>query len=202
LLFVPETPLLFMGQEWAASTRFLYFTDHHADLGRLVTTGRHEEFSRFEAFADPAIRTRIPDPQAASTFEGSRLAWGELELPPHAGVLELYRALLRLRRTEPALQHREGLDVAALDDASLAVMRSSERDMLLLVLCTEASRRVDLRRWPAVPANTTWRLVLTTEESRFVEPREAGLIADVDMDLEDGLILGFNRPASVILRRI
>ena len=77
LLFVPETPLLFMGQEWACQQPFLYFTDHHADLGRLVTKGRREEFSRFEAFADPVTRARIPDPQASSTFEDSRLVWNE-----------------------------------------------------------------------------------------------------------------------------
>jgi maltooligosyltrehalose trehalohydrolase len=202
LLFVPETPLLFMGQEWAASTRFLYFTDHHSDLGRLVTMGRRDEFSRFEAFADPVTRTRIPDPQAATTFEDSRLVWDERTQSLHAGVLELYRALLRLRRTEPAMQQWEGFDVAALDDASLAVMRSSGQDMLLLVLCTQASRGVDLGRCPAVPSHQTWQLVLTTEESRFVESPDADPISDVGIDLEGGLTLGFNRPASVILRGI
>jgi maltooligosyltrehalose trehalohydrolase len=202
LLFVPETPLLFMGQEWAASTRFLYFTDHHADLGRLVTTGRREEFSRFAAFADPVTRTGIPDPQASSTFEDSRLVWDERTQPLHAGVLELYRALLELRRTEPALQHWERFDVAALDDATLAVMRGSERDVLLLVVCTKASRRIDVRRWPAVPPGKAWQIVLTTEEPRFVASRDAGLVADVAVALQDGLSLGFERPASVVLRGI
>jgi maltooligosyltrehalose trehalohydrolase len=200
LLFVPETPLLFMGQEWAASSRFLYFTDHHTDLGRLVTKGRREEFSRFEAFADPVTRARIPDPQASSTFEDSRLVWDERNQPPHAGVLELHRELLRLRRTEPALQQWEGFEVAALDDASLAVMRGNEQDMLLLVLCTEASRRVDVNPWRAVPPDKAWQIVLTTEESRFVESRDARLAADVAIDLQDGLVLEFNRPGSVILR--
>jgi maltooligosyltrehalose trehalohydrolase len=202
LLFVPETPLLFMGQEWAASTRFLYFTDHHADLGRLVTAGRREEFSRFEAFADPIARTHISDPQASSTFDASRLVWDERARPPHAGVLELYRALLRLRRTEPALQHRERVEVGALDDATLAVMCGNGRDTLLLVLCTDASRHVDLTRWPAVPANRSWRLVLTTQEPRFADSGEACVAADVAFDLQDGRGLTFDRPASVILRGI
>src|SRR4029453_3067955 len=144
LLFLPETPLLFMGQEWAASTPFLFFTDHRADLGQLVTKGRREEFSRFEAFADPVMRARIPDPQARSTFEESRLVWNERTQEPHAGVLELYRALLKLRRSELVLQRRERLEVVALDDASLVVLRRSERDALLLVLCTGARRRVNL----------------------------------------------------------
>jgi len=201
LLFVPETPLLFMGQEWAASTRFLYFTDHHAELGRQVTAGRRQEFARFDAFADPVTRTRIPDPQAASTFEDSRLVWDERNRPPHAGVLELHRALLTLRRTEPALQQWDGFEVAALDDASLAVMRSNGQDMLLLVLCTDAPRRVDMKRWCAVPADRAWQVVLTTEDSRFVESGDAGGHgANVAIDLQDGLMLEFDRPASVMLR--
>jgi maltooligosyltrehalose trehalohydrolase len=202
LLFVPETPLLFMGQEWAASTRFLYFTDHDADLGRLVTAGRREEFSRFEAFADPVIWTRIPDPQAASTFEDSRLVWDERTQQLRAGVLELYRALLTLRRTEPALQRREGFEVAALDGATLAVMRCSERDVLLLVLCTKASCRVDVGQWRAVPPDKTWQIVLTTEDPRFVEAQDAGPVADAGIDLQNGLSLVFDRPASVLLRGI
>src|SRR4029079_14880172 len=54
LLLAPEVPLLFQGQEFAASTPFLYFTDHQPELGRLVTEGRREEFKHFPAFSDPA----------------------------------------------------------------------------------------------------------------------------------------------------
>ncbi len=63
LLVLPETPLLFMGQEWAASSPFLFFTDHHAELGRQVTEGRRREFARFASFSDPSVREKIPDPQ-------------------------------------------------------------------------------------------------------------------------------------------
>ena len=103
LLCAPETPLLFMGQEWAASTPFLYFTDHPEALGRLVTEGRRREFSGFQQFREPALRDRIPDPQAAGTFEASRLRWAERGREPHASVLRLYEALLTLRRTAAAL---------------------------------------------------------------------------------------------------
>src|SRR5207302_1405895 len=68
LLFLPQTPLLFMGQEFAASTTFQFFTDHNPELGRLVTEGRRTEFKSFSAFSDPKTRERIPDPQAESTF--------------------------------------------------------------------------------------------------------------------------------------
>jgi maltooligosyltrehalose trehalohydrolase len=112
LLLAPETPLLFQGQEWAASTPFLYFTDHRADLGRRVTEGRRREFARFAAFSDPARRERIPDPQAASTFAASRLRWAERDAEPHAGVVRLHRALLGLRR-ELILPRRRSLRAVA-----------------------------------------------------------------------------------------
>ena len=67
--------------------------------------------ARFEAFASEETRARIPDPQARATFEASRLDWDERTRPPHAGVLRLYRTLLHLRRSEPALTSRQGFRV-------------------------------------------------------------------------------------------
>jgi maltooligosyltrehalose trehalohydrolase len=101
LLFLPMTPLLFMGQEWAASSPFLFFSDHEGDLGKAVTRGRREEFRRFRAFADAVAS--IPDPQASETFERSKLRWEEREEGVHARVLALHRAMLRLRREDPVL---------------------------------------------------------------------------------------------------
>ena len=87
LLFLPMTPLLFMGQEWAASTPFLYFTDHDPELGRLVSEGRRREFAGFPEFSDPSARERIPDPQAEATFAASRLNWHEREQGEHRAVM-------------------------------------------------------------------------------------------------------------------
>lgn len=109
LLFLPMTPLLFMGQEWAASTPFLYFTDHDAELGARVSEGRRREFAAFHAFADAAARDKIPDPQAEATFEASKLRWSERGLPEHRLTLDLYRAALALRRTDSVLS-RSGRD--------------------------------------------------------------------------------------------
>lgn len=99
LLTLPMTPLLFQGQEWAASTPFQFFTDHHGELGKAVSEGRRSEFGHFESFAG-----EVPDPQARSTFEASRLDWQEQATGEHLQTLELYRALLALRRTDPVLQ--------------------------------------------------------------------------------------------------
>jgi maltooligosyltrehalose trehalohydrolase len=195
-----------MGQEWAASTRFLFFTDHNADLGRLVTAGRRAEFARFAAFADPVTRTRIPDPQASSTFEASRLAWDERTKAPHAGVLELYRALLRLRRTETALQPGERCEVVEIDATGLVLMRGSGRDILLLVMCVGTARRVDLHRWRSVAPTGRWEIVLTTDEARFQTSGDAGTVPEPTIELgsgvDDGPAVTFHRPSAVILRAV
>ena len=135
LLFLPMTPLLFMGQEWAASSPFLFFTDHDEALGRLVSQGRREEFKTFAAFSEPSARARIPDPQDVRTFEASRLDWDERGRGAHARTLELYRALLRLRRSDPVLRSspREGLSAEAVGEV-LVVRRVADAGQRCLLL--------------------------------------------------------------------
>jgi maltooligosyltrehalose trehalohydrolase len=132
LLLSPYTPLLFMGQEWNASTPFLYFTDHNEELGRLVTEGRRKEFAGFTRFAGDTV----PDPQALETFERSRLNWSEAERPPHAPVRELYRGLLRLRATEPALKERSrgSYEARALGTDALVLERRGGGQRLLVFI--------------------------------------------------------------------
>lgn len=98
LWLAPAIPLMFMGEEWAASTPFLFFADFSGDLAHAVTEGRRKEFARFSAFADPDARDRIPDPIAESTFAASRLNWDERASEPHATALARTRAILAARR--------------------------------------------------------------------------------------------------------
>jgi maltooligosyltrehalose trehalohydrolase len=107
LLFLPTTPLLFMGQEWAATSPFLYFSDHEGELGEAVTNGRRKEFEGFAAFRHSSAET-IPDPQAVETFRRSKLSWRERSEDPHRRVLDLHRAMLRLRRDDPVLSAPSG----------------------------------------------------------------------------------------------
>jgi maltooligosyltrehalose trehalohydrolase len=172
LLLSPYTPLLWMGQEWAATSPFQYFTDHPEELGRLVTVGRREEFRHFSAFSDPERRHQIPDPQAPETFQRSKLRWEEREEPPHAGVLRLYRELLGLRRSESALRipDRERFSVAELGEASLALRRSAESGSeFLLVVNFRGEIRVELGEddVTASPAEARWCFELASEEPRF-----------------------------------
>jgi maltooligosyltrehalose trehalohydrolase len=98
LLLVPSPPLLFMGEEFGAETPFFFFCDFEKDLAAAVTDGRRNEFSHFTRFADPAKRERIPDPNAAGTFEASQLNWSVIADPRHEEWLRVYRDLLTLRR--------------------------------------------------------------------------------------------------------
>jgi maltooligosyltrehalose trehalohydrolase len=115
VLTSPFVPMLFQGEEWGASTPFLYFTGHEdTDLARAVSAGRKREFVAFGW--DPE---RIPDPQALETFERSKLNWQELSQAPHREILEWHRELIRLRARMPEL--RDGrmdlIDTAFDEDA-------------------------------------------------------------------------------------
>jgi len=98
LLLSPHIPMLYMGEEFAASTPFLYFCDFHGDLARAVSEGRRAGFARFAAFQSKAARDDIPDPNALSTFEASKLQWDEREASPHRERLALVHELLSLRK--------------------------------------------------------------------------------------------------------
>ncbi len=90
-LLIPQVPMIFMGEEWGASTPFLFFCDLGEDLAPSVRDGRRREFERFPAFRDPAIRERIPDPSDPATFAASKLTWEERNVGPAravAGVLQ------------------------------------------------------------------------------------------------------------------
>jgi len=98
VLLAPAVPMLFMGEEYAASSPFQYFCDFGGELAQAVTNGRRSEFGRFARFADPAVRDRIPDPNDPGTFDRSKLDWREAVAPLHARWLALYRELLSIRR--------------------------------------------------------------------------------------------------------
>jgi maltooligosyltrehalose trehalohydrolase len=97
LLLAPQIPMLFMGEEQAASTPFLFFCDFGAALAAAVREGRRGEFARFAAFRDPAARERIPDPSAPATFAASKLSWAERDAGAHRERLALVRELAALR---------------------------------------------------------------------------------------------------------
>ena len=95
----PFTPMLFQGEEWAASTPFQFFTSHpEPELGKATAEGRIAEFERMGW--DPSV---VPDPQDPETFHRSKLDWAELSAGRHARMLDVYRRLAELRRERPEL---------------------------------------------------------------------------------------------------
>ncbi|HZA93338.1 MAG TPA: DUF3459 domain-containing protein, partial [Gemmatimonadales bacterium] len=111
-LLSPQIPLIFMGEEWAASTPFQFFVDFESepDLAKAVREGRRGEFKRFKAFTDPEMSQRIPDPTDRATFERSKIDWSEIDQPPYQQILSSTRHLLSLRQTEivPLLKSEYG----------------------------------------------------------------------------------------------
>ncbi len=121
VMTAPFVPMLFQGEEWAASTPFLYFTDHgDPELGRAVSAGRKREFAAFGW--DPAD---VPDPQDPETFERSKLAWDEVDRGPHADMLEWMKAMIEHRRAHPPRHDLADASIAH-GDTWLVIDRAGE----------------------------------------------------------------------------
>ncbi len=101
-LLLPQVPMMFMGEEWRASTPFPYFCDFHGELADKVREGRRDEFKNFPEFQDPKKRDAIPDPLAMSTFASAKLKWEEMGEPEHAECLGRHRELIAVRQREIA----------------------------------------------------------------------------------------------------
>jgi maltooligosyltrehalose trehalohydrolase len=130
----PFTPMLFMGEEWAASTPFQFFTSHpEPELGEVTAEGRIKEFERMGW--DPAV---VPDPQDRATFERSKLDWRELESGRHAVLLDIYRRLAGLRHTLPELTDPAFGELRAEADDDARVFSLRRGDLLIAVNFSDA----------------------------------------------------------------
>ncbi|SKB01009.1 maltooligosyl trehalose hydrolase [Prosthecobacter debontii] len=172
LCLSPYTPMLFMGQEWSCSTPFQFFTDHHPELGRLVTQGRRREFIAFPEFNDPSRLNEIPDPQDQLTFERSKLNWLERTAAPHQGILKLYQECLKLRAQEPAFRpsSRQGWEAGILQrGVGYLQFEGAERHYFLLFHLWPGPEPLDmdLRQLPWKKKPKTWELILSSNDLRF-----------------------------------
>ena len=163
LCLVPHTPLLFMGQEWAARTPFPFFTDQPGDVGRNLAHHRLAEFRERGAVYPPDVLARMPDPQAERTFRSAKLDWREREQASHRGVLALYRESLRLRAAHPIFQSppKSCWSVEKLRDAALALRWQGEGAEWLMITSIVPAASLE-------PADAElWELVLASNERRF-----------------------------------
>ena len=169
MLLGPGTPMLFQGQEFAASTPFFYFADHREDLAKMVKEGRREFMAQFRSIADPEIQATLPDPADPMTFARCKLDFEQRH--KHKELYNLHRDLLRLRREEPAFcGQRCGVDGAVLgDDAFVLRFFSEDEDDRLLVI----NFGIDLHLNPAPepllgpPEGKAWEILWTSEDPRY-----------------------------------
>jgi maltooligosyltrehalose trehalohydrolase len=136
----PFTPMIFMGEEWAASTPWQFFTGHpEPELAEATAAGRLEEFAQLGW--DPEI---VPDPQDPETFRRSHLDWAERDRDPHRRILDLYRDLLALRRREPEFVDTRFSRLSAEADERARTFRLRQGGLHVLVNLGE-------RAWNAGP---------------------------------------------------
>jgi maltooligosyltrehalose trehalohydrolase len=167
VLLSPFVPLLFMGEEYGETAPFLYFTDHgDADLNEAVRSGRAREFAAF------ARTGELPDPGDPETLVRSRLDWSLRDEGRHHELLELYRELLRLRRTCPPLASLSLYDTTVTEhpDAEAIVLQRRTDDAEVLVvyrLGTGPSTPISL---PAGP----WGLLFDSADARGADGARPG----------------------------
>ncbi len=172
LLLGPWTPLLFQGQEFAASTPFLYFNDLAANLRESVRKGRFEFLSQFPTIASTETRERLPKPSDEKTFECSKLDLSERQ--SHSAAYALHCDLLKLRREDARFseQRRGGVDGAVLGAHAFVLRFFSEKndgdDRLLVV---NFGMAIELNPAPepllAPPLNKCWDTLWSSEAPRY-----------------------------------
>jgi maltooligosyltrehalose trehalohydrolase len=170
MLLLPQSPLLFQGQEFAASSIFCYFADHVPDLAKLVRKGRIEFLSQFPSAGCPEAVECVPDPSDPKTFERCKLDWSDRDR--NAAVWQLHRDVLKLRREDPVFSNirPRGLDGAVIGVEAFAIRFFGEAgdDRLLMV---NLGRDLKLQPAPepllAPSFEKEWSVLWSTENTAY-----------------------------------
>jgi maltooligosyltrehalose trehalohydrolase len=170
LLLGPATPMLFQGQEFAASTPFLFFADQKPELADSVREGRKAFLCQFPSLATPESQRALPDPLSEATFERCRLDWSECDRNVH--VLALHSDLIRLSREDPTLCRtgRDHIQGAVLADAAFVLRFFGEAgaDRLLLInLGPEHLFAPSPEPLLAPPESANWSLIWSSEAPQY-----------------------------------
>ena len=170
-LLMPGTPMLFQGQEFAASARFLFFADHKPELAKSVSQGRLDFLKQWRSYSMPDIQQCLEDPASLETFLKSKL--NHAEVATHREIYALHRSLLRIRRDDPVIsrQGEDGIDGAMLSPTCFLLRFFSpgfRADRLLLV-----NLGIVLQENPAPepllapPEDTVWEKLWSSEDARY-----------------------------------
>jgi maltooligosyltrehalose trehalohydrolase len=171
-LLAPQTPMLFQGQEFAASSPFFYFADHKDELARLVAKGRAQFLSQFRVLATAEMQARLPDPGDPMTFVRSKLDLGERQ--SHAEEYALHRDLLHRRKEDSVFRKQQGrraLEGAVLGQEAFVLRFFGETEGDDRLLIVNLGRDLHLNPAPepllAPPENTHWITDWTSEDPRY-----------------------------------
>jgi maltooligosyltrehalose trehalohydrolase len=171
LLLMPSTPMLFQGQEFAASAPFLYFADFDPDLNAAIRKGRAEFLTQFPSVADLIARGIFADPSDPATFERSTLDLAERER--HAEIYRLHEDLLRIRRDDPAIgrPRAPGIDGAVLAPQTFVLRFFGEEHRDDRVLIVNLGVDLDRPSFPepllAAPAGHDWAVRWSSDDPRY-----------------------------------
>ena len=174
LLLAPETPMLFMGQEFGASAPFLFFADFPpGELARQIHQGRKQFLAQFPSYASAGAQAAVADPRDPAVFQRSKIDWSERER--HAGSVRLHRDLLRLRREDPVIaqQARDRLDGAVIGPAAFVLRYAGKQgdDRLLLInLGADCDYRPAPEPLLAPPDGRTWHLLWSSDAPEYGGP--------------------------------
>jgi maltooligosyltrehalose trehalohydrolase len=171
LLLLPGTPMLFQGQEFAASAPFQYFADHDEELAAAVRAGRSDFMSQFPSVVSYERSAALPDPADPRTFRRCKLDFSERQT--HAAAYALYKDLIRLRREEVAFsaQRPGGVDGAVLSTSAFllrffAPLDANQR-LLIVNLGPELTGRSFAEPLLGPPANRDWHVYWSSEDPRY-----------------------------------
>ena len=170
LLLGPQTPLLFMGQEFVASSPFLYFADHEPELAKLVCQGRREFMLQFPSIAGYGDTTELLDPADPATFETCKIDWREREANAH--VVDLHRDLLRLRKHDPIFsrQDKTAIEGAVLGPEAFVLRWFDDADddrLAIFNLGAEIESYPLAEPLQAPPVDRKWELLWSSEDARY-----------------------------------
>ncbi|HWS44782.1 MAG TPA: DUF3459 domain-containing protein, partial [Acidimicrobiia bacterium] len=169
-LLLPYTPMLFMGQEFASSSRFYFFCDHEPSLGRRITEGRRREVAGPAGLDNPREQREIPDPQSEQTFLDSKLDLRERDEGIGEQTFAMYAELLALRRSDAVLrrQDRERMRVDVAGELLLVHMWHGREHRLL---AANTGIGIDAApgtlRVPHSLLGREWTVVASTDDRRY-----------------------------------
>lgn len=164
VLFSPYIPLLFMGEEYGEESPFLYFIDHSDKaLIEAVRNGRKNEFTAFDWKGNP------PDPYDTETFEISKIQRTKRKKRKHKVLLELYRTMIQLRQTVPALGNtgRDCIQVQGSDKVNVVHVKKWKDKSEVYMLLNFNNHDAELT---ALLNKTAWRKILDTAEDKWSGP--------------------------------